>query len=173
MTPLWVWFLAVSLILGHFWAPWKPISNASSSIKVFFLRDSPPKKIMSLKSQSIMIFIYKWSKLSKKCDAQFTSVHSNLRFQNYDFWSSTAKKHLTNLRPLSVYSMGDESSDVMKLSPTRKKNWHLNFNLFFPPTWWEDSNFFSQIGSCSVQKQSKSSKCLGQDLTPRILFLFF
>ena len=77
------------------------------------------------------------------------------------------------VRPLSVYSMGDESSNEIKLSPTRKKKQTFEFYFIFPPTWWEDSNFFPQIGSFSVQKQPKSSKCLRQYLTPGILFLFF
>ncbi len=46
---------------------------------------------------------------------------------------------LTSLvRPLSVYPMGDKSSDEMKLSVTRKKPdiWVLFY--FFPPTSWEE-----------------------------------
>ncbi len=43
-----------------------------------------------------------------------------------------------SLRPCSVYSMVDESSDELKLSPTRKKNWTFCVFSFFPPTLIQD-----------------------------------
>ena len=38
------------------------------------------------------------------------------------------------VRPCSVYSMVDESSDEPKLFPTRKKICHSSIFSFFPPT---------------------------------------
>ncbi len=70
----------------------------------------------------------------------------------WSVWGILSFHHvLKMLRPLSVYSMGDESSNEMKFSPTRKRNWHLRFILFFLLTCWEESILFSQINSFSVQ----------------------
>ncbi len=61
----------------------------------------------------------------------------------------------------------------MKLSPTIKKNWHLSFILFFPPTCWEKCIFFSQIGRFSAQKQPGFSKISNKKDSWRFfLFLF-
>ena len=71
----------------------------------------------------------------------------------------------TAIRPLSVYSMGNESSDEMKMCPMRKKNiW--GFILFFScNTLKREYKIFSQSGSFSAPEQPKFSKYLQQEKT--------
>ncbi len=61
----------------------------------------------------------------------------NVMIMSVGYTMSVTSNFLTDkmlkIRALSLYSMFDESSDMIKLCPTRKKK--TGFFFFFPPTW--------------------------------------
>ncbi len=68
--------------------------------------------------------------------SRLTSLKNTLTSISTGNWLWPPDLSPYSVRPLSVYSVGDESSEGMKLSQMKVNNWHLSFILFFPLTCW-------------------------------------
>ncbi len=64
----------------------------------------------------------------------------------------------SEVRQHSLYSLVHNSSNELKMCPTRKKLTLVCFLIFFPPKCENVSNFFYQIGSISAKKWAKFAK---------------